>query len=305
MGPPLHLLADATPECGAGHAMRLASLAEEWAAGAGGVVRLAGEVSIPFVRERLAAAGVRVEASGAGPLPGAVLVADSYDAGRRRQGAGAPGAALRVLVDDLGGEVPAGYDAVWNPSACATPALYPGFAGEVLAGAAFVPVRTGLPPWRPCGPGTTAVMLGGGDVPPHLRDALGRLAAELGEARFRGVGGWTPPGWGGIPASDPWREVSGCGVLVTASGSSVWEAAAVGIPMVVVKTAANQERVFRWAVESGAPGVDATSLRDPAALARALGEAHGRAAPLPRIRPGGAHVARTLRALAARRGAGA
>lgn len=284
--------------------MRLASLAEAWAAG-GGEVRLAGEVTIPFVRERLAAAGVRVlpEPDRAGPET--VLVADSYDAGRRRQGAGTPGAALRVLVDDLGGEVPAGYGAVWNPNAYATAALYPGFAGEVLAGAAFVPVRTGLPGWRPARSGAVAVMAGGGELPALLREGLARLAAELGEARFLGAGGWAPPGWGRVPAHDPWREVAGCDVLVTASGSTVWEAAAVGIPVVVVKTAANQERVFRWALESGAPGVDATGMRDPAVLARALAAAHGRAAPLPRIEPGGERTARALRELAARAGAGA
>lgn len=294
--PRLCLRADADARIGAGHAMRLASLGEAWTGGGGRAV-LWGRVELPFVAERLAGAGVQV--ADAPPADGGcVLVVDSYDEAVRAGCAACP-ARLRVLVDDLGCPVPAGYGVVWNPNAYGCPALYPGFAGEVLGGPEAVPVRTGLPAWSGAGSPAVGAMLGGGDPGPVLREAMRIVAEALGPKGLIGVGAWVRPPAARSDASRPWTSLSRCGALVTAAGSSVWEAAAVGIPAVVVRTAANQDRIVRWARDAGVPAVDALNADDARALAAEIMDALGRAAPLPRIEPGAGRVAQRLHAAAA------
>lgn len=294
--PRLCLRADAEARIGAGHAMRLASLGEAWTAGGGRAV-LWGRVELPFVAERLAGAGVEV--ADAPPADGGcVLVVDSYDEAVRATCAARP-ARLRVLVDDLGCPVPSGYGMVWNPNAYGDAALYPGFAGEVLGGPAAVPVRPGLPAWSGAGSPTVGAMLGGGNPGPVLGEAMRIVAEALGPQGLTGVGEWVRPPATRADASGPWTSLSRCGALVTAAGSSVWEAAAVGIPAVVVRTAYNQDRIVRWARDAGVPAVDALGADDAAALAAEILDALGRAAPLPPIDPGAGRVARRLQAAAA------
>lgn len=297
--PELLLYADATPQSGAGHVMRLANLAEAWIEEGRGSARFAGRVSLPFVRERLASLGVELAAEFPLSACAGILVVDSYDTGLREWYAALAGPRLRVLVDDLGGEVPTGYDLVWNPNAYGSPSLYPGFTGEVLTGAAAVPVRRGLPRWSGGGSEMIGVMLGGGEIPGLVRQAVVQMAGTMGETRFRGVGDWVPATWERVPRSQPWAALAGCDLLVTAAGSTVWEAAAVGIPVVVVQTAANQERVCQWVRQAGAPVLDATRAAAADDFARALRDAASHPLPLPEIASGAARVARTLRARAA------
>ena len=293
----LLLCADATPEIGAGHAMRLAALAEAWSALGLGTSRLHGQVTIPFVRARLRALGVELATPPAEDTTGAIALLDSYDERRRAEGARAPEAAMRVLVDDEGGAVPAGYHAVWNPNAHGSAALYAGFGGEVIAGEEAIPLRRDLPTWRGPHRRRVAVALGGGAIAPTLRAAMALL--EPG-APLTGPGDWVPAAWEHLDSIDPWRAIARSSVLITSAGTSLWEAAAVGIPVVVVRSAVNQTDGFRWAVDHGVPGVDALEPGDALALANRIASALQRAAQLPRIRGGADVVARRLHALAAR-----
>src|SRR5688500_9186552 len=130
----LILRADADARTGAGHAMRLLALAEEWLRSKLGPVRFWGRLDVGFAATRAHDLAVAV---GNGPtcfLERCVLVADLYNAGERQRLAARPEPSLRVLVDDVGGEVPAGFDVVWNPNAYGVACLYPAFAGQVIAG---------------------------------------------------------------------------------------------------------------------------------------------------------------------------
>jgi spore coat polysaccharide biosynthesis predicted glycosyltransferase SpsG len=311
----LLLRADATPDVGAGHVMRCATLAHAWRARQGGAARVWGTVTIPFVSRRLAELGVEVAARPGAPRRRVVVVVDSYDDAVRAECAAVAGARLRVLVDDVGEMVPAGYDAVWNPNPFGAPALYPRFAGAVLAGPECVPVRPDLPSWhaadprRGAAPERAAVVLGGGDAGRTLAPALERLADRCPELRFVGVGSTVPDGWERVDAHTLWADVARrCGRVLTAAGSSLWEAAFVGIPTAVVVIAANQRAGGAWVAGAGVPVVDATPHLDPAArtlptpdveeLADALTSAIRRATPLPRLVNGAPSVAAEIVRLA-------
>jgi spore coat polysaccharide biosynthesis predicted glycosyltransferase SpsG len=293
----LLLCADATPEIGAGHAMRLAALAEAWSALGLGTARLHGEVTIHFVRARLRALGVEMGATPGEDTTGTIALVDSYDERRRAEAARMAEATVRVLVDDDGSAVPAGYHAVWNPNAHGSAALYQGFDGEVIAGEEAIPLRRDLPRWRGPHRRRVAVALGGGAVAPTLRAAMALLEPGV---PLAGPGDWVPPAWEHVDSIDPWRTIARSSVLITSAGTSLWEAAAVGIPVVVVRSAANQTDGFRWAVGHGVPGVDALEPGDARALAARIASALPHAARLPLIRGGADAVARRLHALAAR-----
>jgi hypothetical protein len=298
----LKLNADANPEIGAGHVMRLANLVEAWLQLGIGDADLAGLVTLPFVQKRLNELGIASNAAPVQSYDNVITVTDSYDVQRRRDGAIGTGA-LRVLVDDLGGEVSAAYDVIWNPNAYGGRDLYPDFRGEVLSGAGALSIRSDLPAWRSTSSGTIGVMLGGGRPAPVVLDGFRKLAAIVGEEHFGGVGEWTPPTWKRFPPNDPWNVLCRCDVLISTAGTAIWEAAAVGIPVVVIKTAINQDKVFRWAVSAGAPGYDATS--DPCAglLTAWLLDALTFAKPLPPVLSGVKNVALALSKLAYHSGA--
>src|SRR5437899_12189054 len=162
----LLVLADATAEIGAGHAMRCAALADAWRDLRLGSVGFSGRVEIPFVMARLHDAGADIVPAGAPAGRGRprVILLDSYDPARREQALATPGT-LHVVVDDLGEPVPVGFDVVWNPNAYADANLYPTFSGSVVAGAEAVPLRDDLPAWRASNAHHLGGALGGGPPP--------------------------------------------------------------------------------------------------------------------------------------------
>jgi hypothetical protein len=282
----LAIVTDATPATGAGHAMRCAVLAEAWRHAGGGTVILRGTVTIPFVQARFAAAGVAVAG---GEAMADVVMCDHNDPGVRA-GAGMLPGRLRVLVDDLGGAVPAGFEVVWNPNAYDASRDYPGFAGEVLSGEASVPLRRGIAEWRGGGSGTSGAFLGASAAGRQLLDAL---AGAAGKGSAWCAPPPTPPGWGVVDPMVPWDALSGCDRVVLSVGSATWEAGVAGVPVVLACIADNQRRIFEWGLGQGVPGVNVMGTGVEAGAA-ALLDALPRARALPRLRDGSGEVARRL-----------
>jgi spore coat polysaccharide biosynthesis predicted glycosyltransferase SpsG len=273
--------------------MRCATLAEAWRAAGLGTAVVHGDIALPFVRRRLAQAGIPVADAGAALAASDVLLVDSYDADVRQGGADQPLPALRALVDDGEGPVPSGYDVVWNPNPWSDAAAYAGRAPRVLAGAGHVPVRSGLPAWRGGASRDVGVTLGGGASGLAARQAFAESPLGSSGLRFCGPEAWAPPGWRTY-AADAMCE---CAVLVTAAGTTLWEAGRVGIPTVAVVLADNQAPSAEWVRAAGVPVVDARGA-SAATLAAALHAAIAAARPVPPVADGAPVVARALAAAA-------
>jgi UDP-2,4-diacetamido-2,4,6-trideoxy-beta-L-altropyranose hydrolase len=282
--------ADATPEVGAGHLMRCITLAEAWAAEGFGPSMIWGTVSIPFVEARLRECRIPLLESSPTNLS-SVMIVDSYDDDVRRSTHIAP-AQIRVLVDDLG-DTAGGYDVIWNPNAYSADSLYPGFEGTVLSGERAVPIRSGLPRWK-AESSMVAVTLGGTRPPNWLIEGLRLWSVSLSEIPLTGESSWCPSEWRSVRADEFWPAFAKSSMLLTSAGTTVWEAANVGIPVCVIVTAPNQQLIAQWAAEHGVPVVDALRLRDPAAIAAAVRAAAPRARALPHLDSGARFVARKV-----------
>jgi hypothetical protein len=275
--------------------MRCAALVEAWRELRLGPMAFAGRVTIPFVRRRLRAAGVEVKSRVEPAHRRRVVIADGYDRALQQRALRMP-ADVHVVVDDVGAAVPAGFDVIWNPNAYGDATLYPAFAGVVKAGPDAVPVRSDLPNWRGASGRRIGVSLGGGALPSVLRAAVAQLPARCPGWSVSAVGTWTGK-VGSVTTDDPWPTLVQCDRLLVASGTTVWEAAAVGIPVALIQTADNQSRIFAWARSAGAPGIS-LAADGASGLAGLLANAVMSAATLPRIRNGAPTVARYLADLA-------
>lgn len=290
----LVLRADANDAIGAGHVMRCATLAQAWRTAGFGPVLLAGRVDIPFVNARLQALDVRVVAADVSTGEGAdrILVVDTYDIAARRAAAGFP-ARCRALVDDLGGDVPEGYAVVWHPHPDGDGRRFGGFRGSIITGASAVPIREDLPIWTgETGAADVGVTLGGGAAPASLVSALVRIADD-GRFRFIGSGNWVPAGWERIENDRMWSRFARTSRLLTGAGSTVWEAAVVGIPTSIVQIAPNQALVAEWAARTSPVLRFDASISEPV-IGAAVVDALDRSAPLTRLHDGAPAVARTL-----------
>lgn len=294
-GPPaLVLRADATAIVGAGHAMRLAVLAEAWLK-RGGVVTVCGRFEIPFVVDRYA--GLGLEAVDRDAVEGDVLVVDSYESGARFRATQVQGVGVRVLVDDFGTDVAPGFDAVWNPNGVQDAGMYRHFGGAVFSGAGYLAVRDGLPAWQGRGD-EIIVTLGGGRPPAVVIEAFDCLADLFPEQAFAATGNWAPSRWRAIQPDRLWHDVASARQLLTAAGTTVWEAAAVGVPIGLLMIADNQRLVYRWARDHGAPGIN-TTLLDAEFLAHQLRSLIGVACALPAVTNGTPRLVDALMTLAA------
>lgn len=269
--------------------MRCLTLAERWLE-LGGRAECWGNVDLRFAQRRADALGVPIVDKSPGKA--SVLLVDVYDEAARLSLAGAGAATQRVLVDDLGHYVPTGYDAVWNPNAYGHADLYRAFGGEIIAGADCVPIRRGLPRWL--GNGAGAVSFGGGELPAPLRAAISQLPAVLEMPHGWGVGESAPPGWSRANEDDTWSDLHHAAWVITAAGSTLWEAAAVGIPVVVVVFADNQALVGTWAIAKGVPVIDVRDRADSSRIAADMARKVSEAQALPRLESGADVVARRL-----------
>lgn len=274
--------------------MRCFSLAERWIE-LGGRAECWGSVTIPFAEQRAESLGVLIVAQPR--RVGSILLVDVYDEAERLALSSSQAGSRRVLIDDLGASVPCGYDAVWNPNAYGDSSLYQGFSGEVIAGPDYIPIRRGLPHW--VGDGTGAVSFGAGELPMVLRLALSQLPGALGVPAGWSVGECSPPGWCRVNPADHWSDLKHARWLITAGGSTLWEAATVRIPVVVVVFAENQALVGEWAAGNGAPVMDVRGRTDPVAISAELARMVLNARALPPLESGAEAVARRLFQLAA------
>jgi UDP-2,4-diacetamido-2,4,6-trideoxy-beta-L-altropyranose hydrolase len=297
----LVIRADATPAIGAGHLMRCLAVAEAWRARGPSELHVWGHVDIAFAARRLNLLGIRAGGTYPAWHPSSLLLVDTYDPLERVRLATIAGPRARILVDDTGEPVPPGYDGVWLPSAAGDANLYPGFRGAVFTGLQGVALRADLPPWNPAQPPRIGVLLGGGVLPSNIATALTSLAESMGPIQFAATFADLPPGWTRLSADDPWIELAKCDRVLASAGSIMWEAAAVGIPVVLLLAAENQRRNFEWGRSAGVPCI-ITQGSTSREICRALVQAIPLAIPLPRIRNGAERLAAAFDGLA--RGAG-
>jgi hypothetical protein len=294
--------ADATPKTGAGHVMRCAILAETWRASRLGKVTFAGDISIDFVLTRVADVGAGVASSMPRLQRPSIVLCDSYDEAVRTSVANLDEALAKGLVDDIGfATVEDRFDVVWNPNAYDAKRLYPALRGRILDGTAHVPIRGDLPRWRGPSARGVAALLGGGENAMRFGAVMTRLEACLPDTTFAGVGSWLPAGWRPLPRSNPWSQIVRHDSVIVAAGATTWEAAAVGIPVVLARTADNQNLVIEWGRQHDVPVVDllddgATAEMIAARLAAALKQAR----PLPAMEDGSPRVRDVLTELANR-----
>ena len=286
----LVILADANSTIGAGHVMRCAALAEAWIEQCLGAVAHAGVVSIPFAARRLESLGIAKTDNWETDSVGGILVVDSYDEQVRHAARARPGR-FTVLVDDVGPVVEQ-YDAIWNPNAYSSAHLYPQFVGTLIA--QRVPIRRELPGWS----GTSsdiALSLGGGLPAAWIVRAIDQWAASHSVRIVTARASWVPNHWCAVDSVNPWEAFSRCASMLTAGGSTVWEASYVGIPTCVMLCAPNQRLICLWAAANGAPLVDiALASGSASELQSLLAEHVPRAALLPRVERATAEVARAL-----------
>jgi hypothetical protein len=270
--------------------MRCAGLAEAWMSGRCGPVSFVGDVNLPAAVRYVSRLGASINKHTEAVPPDAVVVVDHYSDAVRAE-MSAVNCALHVLVDDLGGGIGSEFDVIWRPAPSAETNLYPDFQGALLTGVEFLSIRSGLPTWSAAPTSGTAFLLGAARPPQWLSAALSELPAEFDGERFGGVAGLVPDDWEVIDGNDPWPAIAHHRRLVTAAGSTLWEAARVGIPVVVLLIAENQRLNFEWARDQGVPCLDATSyIGQSSLLAQRLLELLPNARRLPTVENGSDRV---------------
>ncbi len=277
--------------------MRCAALAEAWRKQEVGRTFILGEISIPFAMQRLEDAGVELVAQPVSISDRDVVLVDSYESAVRLRGAALAAAGLRVLISDVAEPIPPGFDLVWNPNAYGSTHLYSEFAGPVLTGPGTVPLRADLPVWRQAGNGGFGAALGGGDPPQVVTSALTQLRASMPEVRFSATGNRPSAGWDAVRADRPWEDLAACQAVITAASVTLWEASAIGVPVVVVQTHEHQRMVFEYAVRYGVPYVKCVEFTDSDALCDVIRAALDDARPAPRLENGAPRVVEALRQL--------
>jgi UDP-2,4-diacetamido-2,4,6-trideoxy-beta-L-altropyranose hydrolase len=243
----LFIRADAGPGIGAGHVMRCLALVEEWTSRNGQVVFF-GDVP-PSLQQKLRKAGAEVRrADDLLSAPGGGwCVVDGYrfDAGYQRS---LVERGHRLLcVDDYAQIGQYAAQLIVDQNVAASESEYP--AGtRVLCGSRYVMLRREFRGRRAAGAeGRVLVTLGGGDI--ANVSARVAAAAQRAGAAVRVLVGPTHPareGVGGFEVVvDPpsvVEHMEWCTLAVTASGTSAWELALLGVPSLQFFIAENQRR---------------------------------------------------------------
>ena len=307
-GEMLLVRADASATIGVGHAMRCLALAEAWLDGGGDVTFAMNDVPDALAR-RIERAGARVSrvrsaedtARVARELGARFAVVDGYHLGAAHQEALA-GTRL-LVIDDAGETATTAAALVLNQNAHASPALYSalGSAPELLLGPTYALLRrefqaSAARPARatPALARRVLVTFGGADtaqLAPRALEALAPLdglevllvagAANPHASALRAPAGACATIRVEIAVDDMAEKMRAVDLALIAAGSTSWELAACGVPMLAVITADNQRGVAGAIAELGlgeslgpADGLSAETIRD--AVVRLAADAEGR-----------------------------
>ena len=293
---------------GIGHAMRCLALAEAWLEGGGRVTFAMNEVPEAVARriQRAGARVVRLETPAetarlARELDARFAVVDGYHLGAACQEALAGAGARLLVIDDAGETATSAAALVLNQNACATPAFYAALdpGPQLLLGPTFALLRrefraVAAPRAVPELARRVLVTFGGADtanLAPRAIEALAPLdgfdvLVVAGTANARASELRAPPGARATvhiePAVEHIAEVMrSTDLAVIAAGSTSWELAALGTPMIAIVTAENQRGVATAIAELGlgevlgfAENVSASAIRE--AVVRLAADASAR-----------------------------
>jgi len=239
----MHLLirADATATSGAGHAMRMLALAQEWRRQASAVL-WAGDIGIEWVRLGITLPPTPIQIASRewrsmrGKLsasPDGWIAFDSYEWGLKDQ-LDARGTGRKLLVvEDFVRLEEYQCDMVLNYNVYAPDLVYNAPGARLLLGLKYVPLRREILAAERRRrtrkrAKTVLVSLGGSNV------AIDGIVGILEEAGYDVIFGG--PGMAMVEA------LSSADMAVLAGGSTLYEAAYLGLPAVVLCIAQNQER---------------------------------------------------------------
>ncbi|MHB1244338.1 MAG: hypothetical protein ACYC1P_13210, partial [Gaiellaceae bacterium] len=210
--------------------------------------------------------------------PGAIVVSDTYELDEASLDAVAGAGARHVIVDDFASLPRWPAELVVNPNAGSETLQYPG-AGRVLAGPRYALLRSeirdaarvarrGLAPAR-----TVLVSLGGGRWPERGVEMLEAVARELDGLTIRATvpSGLAPNGVEPVHPRLLHEQLVAADVALLSGGVLKYEAAACGLPMLLVALVSHQLAGARVFAETGAARVlGLLDSLEPAAVARQL-----------------------------------
>jgi len=255
--------ADASAHIGVGHAMRCLALAEAWIDLGGQVVFASAELP-DAIAARIAATGARV-ATVTTPADTAALardvgarfaVVDGYHLGAAEQEALSMTGACLLVIDDRGETATQAADLVLNQDASATEELYSELDAKLLLGLSYVLLRREFRTAAsirhvPEVARHVLVSFGGADPANLTPIALEALASLDGLDVFV-IAGMANPHQLVVPpdaratiwivqsVDDMAAQMRRADLAVVAAGSTCWELAACGVPMVAVAAADDQ-----------------------------------------------------------------
>lgn len=257
MRPPgtLCIRADAGEKTGTGHVMRCLALAQAWQDRGGEVVFVSPGLP-PALRLRLEQENIQMHATI--PDSTAFVVIDGYHfAPGDHRAVKAAGHKL-LIVDDLADTDLSAADLVLNHNAYATPGMYPGRRG--LYGGRFTLLRrefvSQAPRLTPSNTVRGVLITMGGSDPRNDTLAVLELLSDVTGLRKIVLAGAANPHVGTLRTApdvelhvnppDVPAVMRQAGFAITAAGSTCWELAALGVPMLVKVIADNQTGIARF-----------------------------------------------------------
>ena len=285
----LLIRADGGPTIGMGHLMRCLALAHAWS-DLGGKVNFVAAGPLDGFQDRITRDGfsssiLNVEAGSSDDIDATIkaassfgaqhVVMDGYSFGPDFQRGVSQRGFATVCIDDYGHLASYNVDLIVNQNLDATPALYPGAAAgtRLLLGSDFVMLRRDFisDPRRPKllrEPGTRVLVTMGGADPQNVTLRVAERVIDLStDVDVAIVVGAANPRRAAVAAI---AESSGgrlrmfidvpslrelmdwADVIVCAGGTTCWEAAFLGLPMIVVVLAENQVRIADAIARHGA-----------------------------------------------------
>jgi UDP-2,4-diacetamido-2,4,6-trideoxy-beta-L-altropyranose hydrolase len=270
---------------GVGHVMRCLALAQAWKLRGGRVVLLT-HAEAPALIQRLRDEGLELQpllaAQGsleeaaevvnlAAEYPAKWLVLDGYHFTPDYRAALKVSGLRLLIIDDLADTDLSAADILLNQNAYATAQMYP-VASRLLLGSQHALLRREFLPWRsqrgaePEEAREVLITLGGGD-PDNVTLRVLHLLAGMTERRLvlKVIVGSANPHVESLRAALPMNHeievlvnppnlpelMSRAHVAISAAGSSCWELACLGLPMLLIITADNQRGVAARLEELG------------------------------------------------------